>query len=89
MLSADLNWATLKSRTSFQIILGWLGGMMVLGNLGNFWCKGIILMRIIVGQGLAVLAAGVEWGCRDFLLSSVQASVSVSLSLSGRGLDID
>ena len=35
---------------------GWLGWAMV---LGSFQCQGVLLLLHIVGQGLAVLAAGV------------------------------
>ena len=35
---------------------GWLGWAMV---LGSFQCRGILLLLHIVGQGPAVLAAGV------------------------------
>ena len=34
---------------------GWLGWAMV---LGSFQCRGVLLLLHIVGQGLAVLAAG-------------------------------
>ena len=35
---------------------GWLGGVVM---LCNFQCQGMLLMRIIVGQRVVVLAAGV------------------------------
>ena len=37
---------------------GWLGWVMV---LGSFQCWGILLLLHIVGQGPAVLAAGMGW----------------------------
>ena len=45
----------------FFFFCGWLGRVMV---LGSFQCWGVLLLRHIVGQGSAVLAAGVGWmGC--------------------------
>ena len=43
---------------------GWLGWVMV---LGSFQCRGVLLLLQIVGQGPAVLAAGVGY---IFYLSS-------------------
>ena len=37
---------------------GWLGWAMV---LDSFQCRGVLLLLHIVGQGPAVLAAGVGW----------------------------
>ena len=37
---------------------GWLGRAMV---LGSFQCRGVLLLRHMVGQGPAVLAAGAGW----------------------------
>ena len=46
-------------------IRGWLGRAMV---LGSFQWRGVLLLWHIVGQGPAVLAAGVGWvGCFFFL----------------------
>ena len=45
---------------------GWLGRAMV---LGCFQCRGVLLLWYMVGQGLAVLAAGAGWvGCFFFYL---------------------
>ena len=33
--------------------------------LGNFWCQGILVIWIMVGQGLSVLAVGGGCGCSD------------------------
>ena len=43
---------------------GWLGRAMV---LGTFQCRGVLLIRHIVGQKPVVLAAGAGWvGCSFF-----------------------
>ena len=34
--------------------------------LGNFQCRGVILILIRVGQGFTVLAVGAGEGCLDF-----------------------
>ena len=39
-------------------LFGWLGRAMV---LGNFQCRGVLLLWHMVGQGPAVLAAGAGW----------------------------
>ena len=47
---------------------GWLGRTMV---LGSFQCQAVLLLRHMVGQGPAVLAAGAEWvGCFFLYFSS-------------------
>ena len=40
----------------------WSGGAMM---LGNFQCRGVLLIWIIVGQGPTALAAGADGGCLD------------------------
>ena len=40
------------------VFRAWLGRAMV---LGSFQCRGILLLRHMVGQGPAVLAAGSGW----------------------------
>ena len=37
----------------------------------NFECRGVLLIRIRVGQGPIVLAVGAGGGCLDFFLSSI------------------
>ena len=67
---------------------GWLGRTMV---LGNFQCRGDLLLWHMVGQGPAVLAAGM--GCVGcfyiyiFFISSFLSSFSNASSV-GRRLDI-
>ena len=64
---------------------GWLGRAMV---LGSFQCRGILLLWHMVGQGPAVLAAGVGWvGFYSFFLMSILSSFSNASSV-GRCLDI-
>ena len=55
-----------------------LGLAMVLGSLQ---CLGILLFGVTVGQGPAVLAAGMEWeGWLHFFLSSILSFFFFSLS---------
>ena len=49
---------------------GWLGRAMV---LGSFQCQGVLLLRHMVGQGPAVLAAGAGW-MGSFLFFSYRLS---------------
>ena len=53
----------------------------------NFQCRGVLLIRIIVGQGPIVLAVGAGGGCMDIFLSSITSHFF--LPLSGRRPDID
>ena len=55
--------------------------------LGNFQCRGVLLIWIRAGQGLAALAVGVGGVCLDIFLSSIISLFF--LSLSGRRPDID
>ena len=37
--------------------------------LGNFQCRGVLLIWIIVGQGHTALVVGAGGGCLDFFFS--------------------
>ena len=56
------------------------GGRVVRWWWANFQCRGVLLIRIRVGQGPSVLAVGAGGGCLDIFLSSI-ISLSFSLSL--------
>ena len=47
----------------FQCFCRWSVGAMV---LGNFLCRGVLLIWITVGQGPTALEVGVGMGCLDF-----------------------
>ena len=49
--------------------------------LGNFQCRGVLLIWIIVGQGPTALAVGAGGGCLDFFFSRLSFLSSFSLSL--------
>ena len=46
------------------------GGRVVRWCWVYFQCRGVLLIRIIVGQELSALAVGEDGGCKDFFLSS-------------------
>ena len=46
----------------------------------NFQCRGVLLIRIIEGQGPIVLAVGAGGGCLDIFFSHLSLIVSFSLS---------
>ena len=48
--------------------------------LGNFQCRGVLLIWIIVGQGPIALAVGAGGGCLD-IFSHLSLLFSFSLSL--------
>ena len=52
----------------------------------NIQCRGVLLIRIIVGQGPITLAVGAGGDFIDFFLSTI---VSLYFPLSGRRPDID
>ena len=47
----------------------------------NFQCQGVLLIRIVVGQGPAALAVGAGGGCLDIFFSRLSFLFSFSLSL--------
>ena len=53
----------------------------------NFQCRGVLLIRMIVGQGPIALAVGAGGGCLDIFFSSILSLFF--LPLSGRRPDID
>ena len=56
--------------------------------LGSFQCRGVLVLGHMVGQGPAVLAAGLGWvGCIFFFILSILSSFSNASSV-GRRLDI-
>ena len=55
--------------------------------LGNFQCRGVLLISIRVGQGPTAHAMGADGGCLEFLLSSIISLFF--LPLSGRRPNID
>ena len=72
----------------FFVVSGWSGGAKV---LGNFQCRGVLLIWNTVGQGPTVLAVGAGMGCVD-IFSFVYHFSLLSLfflPLSGRRPDID
>ena len=65
---------------------GWLGRAMV---LGSFQCQGVLLLRHMVGQGPAVLAASAgRVGCFFFFLILSVLSFFSNASSLGRWLDV-
>ena len=79
---------TLEKFSSIQCSKsGWLGRAMV---LGSFQCRGVLILWHMVGQGLAMLAAGAgRMGCYLFIISSRPSYLPFSNALSvGRRLDI-
>ena len=62
----------------------WSGGAMV---LGNFQCRGVLLIWFIVVQGSTALAVGAGRGCLDIFFSRL--SILFFLPLSGRWPDKD
>ena len=52
----------------------------------NFQCRGVLLIRIRVGQGPPALAVGAGGDCLDIFLSIISLFF---LPLSGRRSDID
>ena len=56
------------------------GGRVVRWRWVSFQFRGVLLIRISVGQGPTVLAMGVEGGCLDILLSSVISLFFLPLS---------
>ena len=69
-------------KVSFFLSRVWSGGAEVLGKLS---VPGVLLIRIIVGQGLIALAVGADGGFLDIFLSSFL----FSFSLTRRRPDID
>ena len=53
----------------------------------NFQCRGVLLIRIIVGQGPTALAVGAGGSCLEIFLSPIISLLF--LPLSGRRPDID
>ena len=47
----------------------------------NFQCQGVLLIRIVVGQGPAALAVGAGGVCLDIFFSRLSFLFSFSLSL--------
>ena len=64
------------------------GGRVVRWCWVNFLCRGVLHIRIKVGQGPTALAVGAGGGCLD-IFSLVYHSSSLSPSLAGRWPDID
>ena len=46
----------------------------------NYQCRGVLLIRIVVGQGPAALAVGAGGGCLDIFLSSIISLFFLPLS---------
>ena len=61
---------------------------MVRWCLVNFLCWGVLLIRLIVGQGHIASAVGAGGGCMDIFSLGYHFS-PLSLFLSGRRSDID
>ena len=73
-----LPFLSLQTRFTFVIPSNWLGaGRMVLGQLS---VPGVLLIRVIVGQGPTALAVGARGGCLD-IFSLIYHFSSFSLSL--------
>ena len=58
--------------------MGWSGDAMV---LGNFKCRGVLLIWSIVRQGPIALAIGAGGGCLDIFFSNLSFLSSFSFSL--------
>ena len=76
-----MNWDV---ETQLNNNKGWLGGAIVLGDFG---CRGVLLILIIIGQGASVLA-GVRLGLYGFSFYRVSL-LFFFLPLSRRWPDID
>ena len=62
-LTSNIYWTILKKlASSFS---NEEGRSVVRRCWVNFQCWGVLLIRIIVGQGPVVLAVGAGWGCLD------------------------
>ena len=56
--------------------------------MGNFWCRGVLSIWIMVGQGLTVLAVGAGEDCSDiFFLSPIDHFSFLSPSFSLEWMD--
>ena len=65
--------------SAFPLML-W-GGRVVRWCWVNFQCRGVLLIRVKVGQGPTALAVGAGGGCLDIFFSCVLFLFSFSLSL--------
>ena len=76
-----LNYPFTSIISMCYMVGGWVGVLLC-----SLQCLGVLLLRVILGQGPAVLAAGVVW-VLFFFFSSILSSLSNAQSL-GRRLDI-